>query len=185
MHNWTDSDAFWNITANLKISTMMWGTKTCMNTKSALLSVRKCLMCVCMKPHGRWVSATIKSRHAGLNRLHCIELLFLWCISDRPQRNAQNPEGLCTTQRQPAQGRPDRCAAAMPSCVYLWAVEFVIPLCNAMTGNENDLLWSAVVFVKYNVEHCCYSSRHKLWEMGMVQYRVTHCEPRGEYISNV
>lgn len=101
-----------------------------------------------MKPHRRWVSTAIKSRHAVLNRLHCIELLFLWCISDRPQCNAQNPEGLCTTQRQPAQGRPDRCAAAMPSCVYLWAVEFVIPLCNAMTGKyENDLLWSTAVFV--------------------------------------
>lgn len=39
----------------------------------------------------------------------------------------------------------------MPSCVYLWAVEFVIPLCNAMTGKyENDLLWSTVVFIMLN-----------------------------------
>lgn len=135
-----------------------------------------------MKPHGRWVSAAIKNRHAELNRLHCIKLPFLWYISDRPQRNAQNPEGLCTTQRQSAQGRPDRCAVAMPGYVYLWAVEFVIPLCNAMTGKyENDLLWSTVVFVKFNVEYCCYSSWHKLWEMGVERYRVTHWTQRRIY----
>lgn len=144
---------------------------------------------MCEKPHVCRVSAAIKSRHAGLNRLQCAVLPFLWCISDRPQLRAQNPEGLCTTQRQPAQGRPDRCALTTPTCVYLWAgvaIEFVIPLCNAMTGiHKNGLLRNfvvgdcAVVFVKLlNValSGCVNGILLPLlwlWEMGTVRYCVT------------
>lgn len=145
---------------------------------------------MCEKPHVRWVSVAIKSRHAGLNRLQCAALPFLWCISDRPQLRAQNPEGLCTTQRQPAQGRPDRCALTTPRPVYIWAgvaIEFVIPLCNAMTGkHENGLLRNfvvcdcAVVFV--NLLNVALLGRVNgillqllwLWDMGMVRYCVTH-----------
>lgn len=64
------------------------------------------------------------------------------------RRPAQPPEGLCTVWRQPAQICPGRDIFCSPACVYLWAnaaVEFVIPLCNAMTGeNLND---SSIGFV--------------------------------------
>lgn len=155
---------------------------------SAPLSVKKQTR-LCSRNHVCWVSAAIKSRHAGLNRLQCIEHPFLWCISDGPQRQAQYREGLCTTQRQPAQGRPDRCALTMPNCVYLWAciaTEFVIPLCNAMTGKyENGLLRNCmigdctVVFVNIlNVVllGCLNETLLPelwLWETGMVRYCVT------------